>query len=98
MAFKELSHLPTSRKAAKDCGSKQYFTGSLCSNGHKSSKYTSNGRCITCSNILRRKYRSENFLKEAEKYKEWRLKNLDKNYKPLRLFLLIRFLRRCAVL
>ena len=42
------SGLPTSRQEAKKSGSKYYFTGDPCQNGHRSPGYT-NGDCIQCN-------------------------------------------------
>ncbi len=42
------SGLPTSAQEAKKSGSKYYFTGDPCRNGHLSPRYM-NGDCIQCS-------------------------------------------------
>ncbi len=42
------SGLPTSSQEAKKSGSKHYFTGDPCRNGHLSPRYMS-GNCIQCS-------------------------------------------------
>ncbi len=42
------SGLPTSRQEAKKSGSKYYFTGDPCRNGHLSPRYMG-GHCIQCS-------------------------------------------------
>ena len=42
------SGLPTSRQEAKKSGSKYYFTGNPCRNGHLSPRYR-DGDCIQCS-------------------------------------------------
>ncbi len=42
------SGLPTSPQEAKKSGSKYYFTGDPCRNGHLSPKYTG-GNCIQCT-------------------------------------------------
>ncbi len=41
------SGLPTSRQEAKKSGSKYYFTGDPCQNGHLSPRYR-DGQCIQC--------------------------------------------------
>ncbi len=41
------SGLPTSRQKAKISGSKYYFTGDPCQNGHRSPRYM-DGNCIQC--------------------------------------------------
>ncbi len=48
------SGLPTSRQEAKKSGSKYYFSGDSCRNGHLSPRYMS-GQCIQCSRDRRRR-------------------------------------------
>ena len=59
------SGLPTSRQEAKKSGSKYYFTGDPCRNGHLSPRYR-NGNCIQCDRALRRR----NADKRKAKYRE----------------------------
>lgn len=40
--------LPTSRSAAKDVGSRHYFTGIACVNGHVDRRVTDSGKCMQC--------------------------------------------------
>jgi len=47
------SGLPTSRQEAKKSGSKYYFTGDPCLNGHLSPRYMSR-QCIQCNRDRRR--------------------------------------------
>lgn len=39
---------PTARKCAKRLGTKTYFTGKSCKNGHTSFRFTSSGHCSVC--------------------------------------------------
>ncbi len=48
------SGLPTSRQEAKKSGSKHYFTGDPCRNGHLSPRYR-RGNCIQCGRDSRRR-------------------------------------------
>ena len=48
------SGLPTSRQEAKKSGSKYYFTGDPCRNGHLSPRYR-DGNCIQCTRDRRRR-------------------------------------------
>ncbi len=48
------SGLPTSRQEAKKSGSKYYFTGNPCRNGHLSPRYT-RGDCIPCGRDRKRR-------------------------------------------
>ncbi len=48
------SGLPTSRQEATKSGSKYYFTGDPCRNGHLSPRYT-RGNCIQCNRVWSRR-------------------------------------------
>lgn len=41
--------LPTTRQEAESTGSKWYYTGIPCVNGHVSTRYTSNAQCRSCA-------------------------------------------------
>lgn len=43
-----MADLPKTRSEAKAAGSKHYFTGKPCINGHLARKFTSNGSCEPC--------------------------------------------------
>ncbi len=59
------SGLPTSPQEAKKSGSKYYFTGDPCQNGHLSPRYMS-GKCIQCT----RDWGRRNADKKKAKYRE----------------------------
>ncbi len=59
------SGLPTSSQEAKKSGSKYYFTGDPCRNGHLSPRHM-DGNCIQCSRDRRRR----NADKRKAKYRE----------------------------
>ncbi len=59
------SGLPTNREEAKKSGSKHYFTGDPCQNGHRSPRYR-DGQCIQCGRDRRRR----NADKRQAKYRE----------------------------
>ena len=40
--------LPKTRQEARDVGSKAYFTGLFCKNGHVSKRWTATGNCAAC--------------------------------------------------
>ncbi len=73
---------------AEILGSKFFFTGKPCGNGHISKRYTSCNICVQCVND-RRERRREYLKEQSREYhrkhperhrklaKEWRLKNLD---------------------
>lgn len=51
----DLSLLPKSRSEAKAVGSKHYFTGKPCKNGHLAYRWTLYGSCSACSNMRHKK-------------------------------------------
>ena len=57
---------PTSRQEAKKSGSKYYFTGNLCQNGHLSPRYM-RGNCIQCSRDRSRRAADKRKAKYREK-------------------------------
>lgn len=64
--------MQSSRKDAKLHGETQYYSGIPCKHGHVSTRYTSNGYCITCSNLQLKSWRSANKEKELQYKKEYR--------------------------
>ncbi len=60
------SGLPTSRQEAKKSGSKYYFTGDPCQNGHLSPRYM-DGDCIQCKRNGRRRAADKRKAKYREK-------------------------------
>ena len=60
------SGLPTSRQEATKSGSKYYFTGNPCRNGHLSPKYMG-GKCIQCNRDRSRKTADKRRAKYREK-------------------------------
>ncbi len=60
------SGLPTSRQEAKKSGSKHYFTGDPCQNGHLSPRYM-DGNCIQCSRDRNRRAADKRKAKDREK-------------------------------
>jgi len=60
------SGLPTSLQEAKKSGSKYYFTGDPCRNGHLSPRYMG-GRCIQCARVWNRRTADKRKAKYREK-------------------------------
>jgi hypothetical protein len=60
------SGLPTSRQEAKESGSKYYFTGDSCRNGHLSPRYRE-GNCVQCIRDGRRRAADKRKAKYREK-------------------------------
>jgi 5-methylcytosine-specific restriction endonuclease McrA len=69
---------PTSRAAGKKLGSVRYFTGRLCRNGHVAYRFSSSGQCVTCLEIWKGKWRSENRDKYLEQSAKLRAANPQK--------------------
>ncbi len=60
------SGLPTSRQEAKKSGSKHYFTGDPCRDGHLSPRYM-NGNCIQCNRDRNRRAADKRKARYREK-------------------------------
>ena len=43
-----MERLPSTRQLARDCGSKAYFTGLLCKQGHIAKRWVATGNCAEC--------------------------------------------------
>ena len=74
----QLTDLPKSRKEAKAVGSRHYFTGKTCKNGHVDKYYTSQGKCCSCQANSRVKWNAENPERRKELNDQWRMNNLEK--------------------
>lgn len=75
MAKDEYRALPMLRSEAQATGSRFYFPGSICVNGHVSKRYTINGSCIACNAIPKRRAaaisRASNwFFNQSDEYKK----------------------------
>ena len=51
MTREEMSALPRTREEAKEAGSKHYFTGKSCKQGHQSHRYTHDAHCVECHEV-----------------------------------------------
>jgi len=60
------SGLPTRQQEAKKSGSKYYFTGDPCLNGHLSPRYT-RGQCIQCNRVWVRRNADKRRAEDREK-------------------------------
>ena len=60
------SGLPTSPQEAKKSGSKYYFTGDPCQNGHRSPRYR-DGDCIQCTRDRTRRNADKRKAKDRDK-------------------------------
>lgn len=47
---------PSTKKQAREVGSKFYFTGKACSNEHVSERRTTTGQCVECAKLVNRKW------------------------------------------
>ena len=78
---KELKLLPGSAKEARQAGSKYYYNGKACPQGHVVERSTSGHSCVQCQRERRKTSRRENPEKE-KKYNEnqkTRMRDLYKN-------------------
>lgn len=65
------------RRAAKDLGLTQYFTGKACPKGHVGMRYTTNGVCVECSSAQAKDWRKNNPERYQEVRKAWRENNKE---------------------
>lgn len=75
---KLFENYPTTIKQAKETGSKFYFTGIPCKNGHIDLRYTSVRTCRSCKMESIRKWNRENREDRTEKARVYREKNREK--------------------
>lgn len=71
------NELPRTRAEAKAVGSKRYFTGKECVNGHIDKRSTHTGRCFECDRMRKAAERLEHPERVAERRKRLREKNID---------------------
>lgn len=70
--------LPLTQKAAREVGSKRYFTGKPCKYGHIADRNTKNGTCYECSAIRGKAWFNANADKVKAQAKEWSRNNQDR--------------------
>lgn len=75
-----IASLPTSRAEAKTSGSKHYFTGLHCKNGHYSYRVTVNGVCAMCCSEAGKAKRN-NYAGRKEALKRWNASDKAKTAK-----------------
>ena len=69
-------NLPSTRKEAKECNSKYFFTGKPCNHGHISKRFTSSKGCVECQ--LERSRRPEEKERRKETSKRWAKENPER--------------------
>lgn len=66
MAKINISGLPKTVQAAKESGSKYYYTDMPCKDGHLDARFTSTRTCMSCNRANRKKYRKIDLKKFRE--------------------------------
>lgn len=56
-----MDDLPNTRQEARDSGSKAYFTGLLCKQGHIAKRWTATGNCSQCQRLRTDAWVSNNY-------------------------------------
>lgn len=69
--------LPDSAKAAREAGSKFYFTGKACKHGHVSKRATATGNCYECASIASAGWAKRNMSARNEIVQRWRENNRE---------------------
>jgi len=64
------SGLPANKRTAKKNGSKYYYTGKLCKNGHDDFRYVS-GNCVSCAEIAANAWVRRNPERVAARKAAW---------------------------
>ncbi len=72
------NRLPRSRAAALSFGSKQYFTGVPCKNGHIALRMTNTSVCLVCRREAFRKWKRDNFERAKTSRRKWRKRHFEK--------------------
>lgn len=85
-----------SRKQAEAQGLKYYFTGDTCKNGHVDKRRVSNSTCVSCENIVTKKWQAANKEHKSEYDKIYHPKYFKKYYKTNKSAVLARSHKRRA--
>jgi len=82
-----IEQIPPTRQSAKECGSKYYFTGMECKNGHISKRYTKHRTCFLCLKEKNQSNKVKTYLKEYRSLNKEKIAKLARNFflkdKPL---------------
>lgn len=78
MVDADISQPILSRKAAKEQGSKYYFTGAPCKNGHTTLRRTSAAACIECQRAAIRDWRRQNRDRARASDRKYHAKHIEK--------------------
>lgn len=78
MAAENIDELPRSRKAAKEAGSRHYFTGNACPAGHVAQRTTANGACVECAKASRLRWYRGNIERGQETSRRWKEENTQR--------------------
>lgn len=76
------------RQKARELALTRYYTGVPCIKGHVSERLVSNGTCIECLRISKKKHYVANVSKLSDYRKSWRLANIDRLAKRDQLYYL----------
>lgn len=71
--------LPRTKADAKEQGSKRFFTGVLCGNGHLSVRYASTGQCKACVDAHTKRKSPEEQERLRQIRREWTAKKLEED-------------------
>lgn len=94
-----LTDLPKTRQAAKECGSKYYYTGETCKNGHIDKRHAHNSLCLSCNakSVIKNKdriaerdriYKAKNKARTSARMKIYLLSNKEEINSRQKLYLL----------
>ena len=69
-----MESLPTTQKDAKRMGSRRYFTGRPCKNGHLCERHARNGDCVQCRREHKKRNEQRHPERQRERKRRWRIK------------------------
>ena len=67
-----------SREVAEASGERFYFTGKPCKRGHIDKRYVSSGTCVTCNDMLTKRWREQNYDLYRANVDRWQKENESK--------------------
>jgi 5-methylcytosine-specific restriction endonuclease McrA len=79
MSSSNETELPRTRRDAKQCGVKRYFTAEECIRGHISERLTSTGHCLECVRAQKLAWFHAHAEQERPKSRIWKNENKERN-------------------
>ena len=93
--------LPKTREEARQAGSKAYFTGLFCKQGHVAKRWTATGNCATCQASRTKNWTEKNpdkhlFYRQSEKRRQSTNQSAKKHYANNKVYYIVKDAKRRA--